>query len=57
MTKHSDEMADLVGRAALQARLELVSADLESAAERLAAVIAEIKGREEATGDGPGADR
>ena len=54
MSKEHDEVAELVTRAALQAKLELVADELERAIERLSTVVAEIKVQ---NGDGGADDR
>lgn len=55
--RNHDEVADVLSRATLQARLELVSEELERAVERLSTLIAEIKAEENGgdSDDGGGA--
>jgi hypothetical protein len=58
MSKEHDEVTDLVTRAALQAKLELVADELERAIERLSTVIAEIKNEGNGGADDrPGVDQ
>lgn len=51
-----DEATDLVTRAALQARLEIVTEELDRAVERLTAVVEDIKAQDNADCDEGGDD-
>lgn len=53
-SRHHDEVVDVLSRATLQARLELVSEELERAADRLSELIAAIKAETEGDSDDGG---